>query len=327
MSFVQTFRAPVPYLHPRDESKKAKRRSHVANKIRQVAVPDFFIIGAPKCGTTSVYDFLRKHPKIFMPDFKEPQYFCSDLTDLRQIKTESKYAKLFNHKKPGQVVGEASAWYLYSKDAVNRILAENPEAKFIVMLRDPIKAIASFHNNSVISLAEKYEEFEQAWDAQKPNPANPATDYKGVYKFSDQLERLYAAVPKERIKVVLLEELIESPEAEYNAITAFLGLQPSTNAQYPHENVARHWNSKFVRNFLLNPSPAVRMLMGIFKKVCNTFSIRPIHILHWLFAVEGMNKPLSANIQKMLRQEFEVDITRLKKEFGLPVDRLWRTQD
>jgi len=83
--------------------------------------PNFFILGAPKCGTTSLAMWLSEHPNIFMCPIKEPHYFNTD--GLQRIKTLEQYESLFTDAKPEHVaVGEASTHYLYSKEAVPRIL-------------------------------------------------------------------------------------------------------------------------------------------------------------------------------------------------------------
>ena len=93
--------------------------------------PDFFIVGAPKCGTTSFYHYLRQHPQIFMPDNKEPHYFGSDLKKRSDefIKTEEEYLSLFKDADPSQMTGEASTFYLYSKVAQEEIKSFSPHAK------------------------------------------------------------------------------------------------------------------------------------------------------------------------------------------------------
>lgn len=285
--------------------------------------PDFFIIGAPKCGTTSVYDFLRAHPAAFMPKFKEPQYFCSDLTEVQQIKTESRYLSLFNRAKRDQIIGEASVWYLYSKAAVQAILVKNPNAKFIVVLRDPLKAVISFHNNSVISLVEKHEDFAEAWGEHKRNAGTPMTDYSGVYKFAEQLERLYMLVPKQQVKIVLLEQLKANPEDHYNSITDFIGLPRRAVIDYPHMNAARQWDNQMVRRYLINPQPSVRAAMQLFKRTFNALGIKPLIALQWLFTTAGENKPLADSFRQILKCEFAQDVSRLKKEFGLSIGKLW----
>src|ERR1700733_5877159 len=84
-------------------------------------VPDFFIVGHPKCGTTALYEMLRAHPQIYMPDFKEPWFFAHDMRPRFQPvrsgtvpDTLERYMSLFAAAAPGQRVGEASSSYLRS---------------------------------------------------------------------------------------------------------------------------------------------------------------------------------------------------------------------
>ena len=84
--------------------------------------PNFFIIGAPKCGTTALYEYLRTHPRVFMPQIKEPHYFAADFPTYRTIHTEPEYLRLFSPARPEQTaVGEASVFYLFSQVAVRNL--------------------------------------------------------------------------------------------------------------------------------------------------------------------------------------------------------------
>jgi len=106
--------------------------------------PDLFIVGAPRSGTTALYEYLRSHPDIFMCTPKEPNYFSFDMNRPRAANTEEEYLRLFKnaHEK---VAGEASVWYLYSKVAIAEIMRFNPDAKIIAMVRSPIDWFRSWH--------------------------------------------------------------------------------------------------------------------------------------------------------------------------------------
>ena len=113
---------------------------------RPAARPDFFIVGAPKCGTTALYEYLRQHPAVFMPFHKEPLFFGDDLTRRYGRLTLHDYMRLFKDAKPGQRVGEASAWYLYSRSAAAEIKAYAPDAQIIVMVRNPVDMMYAEHS-------------------------------------------------------------------------------------------------------------------------------------------------------------------------------------
>src|SRR3954464_7011750 len=95
--------------------------------------PDFFIVGAPKSGTTSLYDWLDRHPQVYMSPVKEPFYFCPDVHGgLRRLytypKDEARYLELFADARPDQTCGEASTRYLVSQQAARRVAEFQPNA-------------------------------------------------------------------------------------------------------------------------------------------------------------------------------------------------------
>src|SRR5665647_751711 len=106
--------------------------------------PDFFIVGAPKCGTTAMNNYLAQHPDVFMAQ-KEIHYFGSDLK-MRVKVSESEYLNYFQNAEEKKLIGEASVWYLFSEKAAAEIKAFSPQAKIIIMLRDPIDVLHSLHS-------------------------------------------------------------------------------------------------------------------------------------------------------------------------------------
>ena len=107
--------------------------------------PDFFVVGAPKCGTTAICAYLGQHPEVFIPRIKEINFFGSDLTGLRSARNLNEYLAFFEPG-DGKCCGEGSTWYLFSKTAASEIHRHNPSAKIIIMLRDPVEAMYSLHN-------------------------------------------------------------------------------------------------------------------------------------------------------------------------------------
>ncbi|HUB74960.1 MAG TPA: sulfotransferase [Solirubrobacteraceae bacterium] len=114
-------------------------------------LPDFFIVGHPKSGTTALYEMLREHPQIFMPKMKEPRYFASDLpssfqrhSDVPPL-TREDYLALFAPARADQRVGEASTAYIWSHDAAGAIAAANPAARIIAIFREPASFVRSMH--------------------------------------------------------------------------------------------------------------------------------------------------------------------------------------
>lgn len=195
--------------------------------------PNFFIIGAPKCGTTSLAAWLAQHPQVFIPSIKEPMYFNTDFGE-RLTPNLYEYEQLFcDVKEVHKAIGEASTFYLNSKNAVKEILNYSPDAKFIVMLRNPVDMVVSLHAQVCKGLENEYD-FRTAWELQSPRSKGfnlpPFSNYPELYQYGErcklgaQLENLYRNVSKERVLVVFLEDLKGDVFSVYEKILHFLGV-------------------------------------------------------------------------------------------------------
>lgn len=297
--------------------------------------PSFYIIGAPKCGTTSLYWYLKQNENVFLPNIKEPQYFCDDFPNIMQVSTEKTYLDLFRRAQPSQLVGEASVWYLFSERAVPNILKVRPDAKFIVMLRDPVEAAVSYHNHAVYSLREGEVDFEIAWknrNQSKQTIANSVRDedyplraYEDVFNYSDQLDRLYKIAPKENVKVIFLEKFLSDKKTEFESVLEFLGLAKSDQDTFPILNAARRWRFKNLERLLLNPPAVLKTAMGIVERVSNSLGIRPITLLHKLLSTEGSASYVSPEFRMQLEKSFRLDVIRLKKRFPNEIEEYWES--
>src|SRR6187455_3134082 len=112
--------------------------------------PDFYIVGAPKAGTTSLYEYLAGHPDVFLPQRKELRYFGSDLAHRRRHElSEEEFLDHYAGAPSGRQWGNAYVWYLYSRSAAAEIHAVRPDARIVVMLRDPVRALYALHSEFV----------------------------------------------------------------------------------------------------------------------------------------------------------------------------------
>jgi hypothetical protein len=212
--------------------------------------PNLFLVGAPKCGTTSLYEYLRVHPDIYFPHdpdlqpvsgnpgywrCKEPAYFCTDLelpVDL-SIKDARQYLQLYAGADDHKWRGDASAFYLYSSVAAERIQAFCPDARILVTLRPPVDQMHSWHNDFVHGPREDIMDFHEAVRLSEPRrrgiglpPKGVAgwMDYFGIAQYSVQVERYLQRFGRERVKVVLLEDIAERPAETYRSILGFLNV-------------------------------------------------------------------------------------------------------
>ncbi|MEC9341081.1 MAG: sulfotransferase [Pseudomonadota bacterium] len=172
-------------------------------------LPNFFIVGAPKCGTTSLAGWLAQHPNILMSSAKEPHYYNTDFGN-RHTHSPAEYSRFFKH--PPAVcdaVGEASVWYLYSHAAVPNILVDVPAAKFIVMLRNPVEMAPSLHEQQLVNGTEDVADFAAAWRLQTEREAGRSIPrlceepklllYGPACRLGEQLQRLYCVAGQEQV--------------------------------------------------------------------------------------------------------------------------------
>lgn len=111
--------------------------------------PNFFIVGIPKTGTTALWLYLSGHPDVYMPIVKEPHHFGSDVRSGLTLQRRDTYLGLFAAAGDARAIGEASVWYLLSKDAAAEIAAFEPRARIIAMVREPVSQIRSLDNHQM----------------------------------------------------------------------------------------------------------------------------------------------------------------------------------
>ena len=134
--------------------------------------PDLFIVGAPKSGTTSVYEYLAGHPDLFMCPVKEPIYFCPDIGDPQRrtpiYPNEPGYLALFDAATDQRRVGEASTRYLFSHEAPGLVSEFHAQPFVVAMLRNPVEMIHALHNERVSQGHEQIDDFAAVADSYAP---------------------------------------------------------------------------------------------------------------------------------------------------------------
>lgn len=219
------------------------------------AYPNLFIVGAPKCGTTSLYEYLRRHPQIFFPwdddDYsrvKEPNFFCPEL-EIREkdaISDPARYLGLYRASGAATLRGDASTNYLFSTEAAERIHAVSPDARVLVMLRPPVAWMHSYHSELLRHGHEDIADFHAAIaacaDRREGRRIPPTTsvpkclDYLAMSRFAEQVARYYRVFGREAVKVVLLEDLAKEPEETFRDILGFLGVDPAFQPEFDVHN-------------------------------------------------------------------------------------------
>lgn len=209
--------------------------------------PNFFILGAPRCGTTSMYWKLLAHPEIYMAKWKEPFFFDSRAHGVLTgaVASESEYLDLFRFAPfQAKAIGEASTMYLSSPDAMSKIKAFNSEAKALVMLRNPVHASVSMYLQT--RKGGKYEQadsFESAWRACFTQTQRPfMVNYAELFRLGDQLAHAIDMFGPANLKVVVFDDLIRDSHAVCTDVLRFLDVNTSCATPIPKGNSAG-WTS------------------------------------------------------------------------------------
>jgi len=220
-----------------------------------MALPDFFIAGAPKAGTTALHAALARHPALYMSAVKEPKFFLTDgppahrggpgdvHTYREHVWRREDYEALFDPAPAGVLRGESTPFYLYSQAAQRRIRALIPGARIIVILRDPVERAHSNWTHLWSAGLDPVGDVVRACAEEDRRIAAGWADfwhYTALGRYGEQLGHLYTVFPAEQVMVLRYRALIENPAGVLDRICAFLGVPAGVLTEMPRENVTAH---------------------------------------------------------------------------------------
>jgi hypothetical protein len=282
--------------------------------------PDFFIVGAPKSGTTAMYDYLRQHPDIFMPEVKEPHFFATDLASPHYIRDESKYLSLFSKAKDEKRAGEASIWYLYSKRAAQEIKDFSTSASIIIMLRSPADMLYSLHSQYLYSGNEEIADFEAALNAEDDRkrglrvPASPypveILFYREIVRYREQVERYLNRFGADHVRVIIFDDFKSELARVYRETCEFLCVStqfvPEFNILNPNKSV----RSRTVRDFMRDLSPTA---LEIGRALIPSNVRNRLRRLNMRYE---RRPPMPAELRRRLNKEFAGEVKQLGQLIG-----------
>jgi hypothetical protein len=295
-----------------------------------VKKPDFFIIGAPKCGTTALSEYLRTHPQVFFSNPKELYFFDKDLHPKNTLSEDEYIRRYFSGAGDKHLaVGEGSPLYLWSKMALSLICRFNPSAKFIVMLRDPVSLAYAWHAEKLASAVENITDFETAWRVQDPRLKGHSLprsvrghemhlQYRYVAQLGEQVQRLLGLVSWEKVLFLIYDDLKADPAGVYKKVLVFLDLKPDGRDHFPVVNPAREHRFEVLRKldmFLKAPPDSLDRIKCWFKGVLSVKSLGIHKLVNRLNAhvnvVYKPRPPLRPEFEQELRDYFREDIALL----------------
>jgi sulfotransferase family protein len=311
-------------------------------------VPDFFIVGHEKCGTTALFKMLRRHPQIFMPEHKEPRFFSREARisqpggkrDGVRPRTLEDYLALFAPAAPGQLVGEASPQYLRSPHAAQRIAEHRPDARIVAILREPASYLLTAHSQYVHSGIETERDLRKALaledqrrEGRQLPPALPAVSwlmYAEHVRYVEQLRRFHAEFPAEQVLVLIYDDYRRQNIDSVRSVMRFLGV----DADIPIEPIVTkggevkavrfmplHGLSRTLRRARDRPQSA-----GPVARTVSALAPRRAQLL-WKHLVYTVPPPPDQQLLRELRQRFKPEVQALSDYLDRDLVSLWGYDD
>ena len=244
--------------------------------------PQFFIVGAPRCGTTALSTYLAEHPQVCFSEPKEPHYFtflrdaalaagASDDPEslARRLVTEY-FPRFFPHWDGAGMLGDGSVSYLYSPPALSRILSVQSDARFIVMLRNPLDMLPSYHAQLLYTMDEDVTDFATAWRLQEARaegrdlPADCRSPdvlrYRGVGSLGHHLEEMLDVTGREPVHIVVYDDFRADPADTYRQVLSFLDLADDGRREFPRVKASRRYRSRRLHRLLKRPPNSILRL-------------------------------------------------------------------
>ncbi|HUA12652.1 MAG TPA: sulfotransferase [Solirubrobacteraceae bacterium] len=311
-------------------------------------IPEFFIVGHFKSGTTALYESLRRHPQIFMPYPKELWYFSPELRsrfrrpNAKRPDTWDGYLALFESAAADQHLGECSPSYLLSEQAAQRIAEKRPDAKIIAIFREPASFVRSFH----LQLTRNH--FEDELDLRRALEKEPARRrgeqipprcgrphellYADHVRYTDQLRRFHDAFGREQVLTLIYEDYRRDNHATLRSVHEFLGTDPDTIETVetqPSRRVRSQRLHDLMSDVSVGRTPMTRLARSAVKALTpqrlrrSTMQTARRNLIY--APTEQANPQLMADLRERFRPEVEEfgrylgrDLTR---EWGAPVSR------
>jgi hypothetical protein len=296
-------------------------------------VPDFFIVGQPKSGTTALFEILRRHPQLYMCEPKEPVFLASDLhaglwAALRtRVRTLEDYLALFAAAEPDQRMGEASTVYLWSREAAHNIAQLQPDARIVAILREPASFLRSLHLQLLKTHIEVEQDFAKAI-ALEPDrrqgkgiargcPWPQALLYSDRVRYVEQLQRFHALFPKERMLILIYDDFRSDNELTVRKVLSFLEVDEDVPIESSEANPTIRLRSKqlddIVRSTSVGRGPLSRGVKAGVKTVTSRRMRHELLRLARRRVLYGEPHPVDERLMLELRRRYKSEVVALSE--------------
>jgi hypothetical protein len=301
-------------------------------------VPDFFIVGHAKCGTTALHQLLRQHPQIHIP-LKEPRFFAMELRSrFRRLGPErlpvtlDEYLALFDGARPGQVLGEASPQYLRSSQAAQRIARVRPDARIIAILREPAAFVRSFHMQALHNHNESATDLARALalePARREGRRVPlfaqspaALMYSEHVRYVAQLRRFHEAFGHDNVLVLIYDDFLADNDGTLRRVLRFLDVDADVSIEPVRTSPLTAIRSP--RLYLLNDAlAAARRKVGLGRGADR--AERPPHdgATAWQRLLYAPPPPSDEQVMTQMRRRFKPEVIAISEYLGRDLVAEW----
>lgn len=298
-------------------------------------LPDFFIVGAPRCGTTALSRYISQHPEICLSRPKETHFLFASPADYASFGTyvEQYRQQFFSHcRQHHTAIGEGSVTYLYSEEVLQRILKINPDAKFIAMVRNPLDLLRSYHFRMLYLMEEDCWDFEEAWHRQAARSRGEQLpplcrdarllQYQAVGQLGACIERLFKIAGRDRCLALVFDDFKQDPRGAYQQVCDFLGVRDDGRTRFPQRQESQFYRFAWLQRFLFHPPESVmnwasHSSSGGWLWQWQQLALLRLHRgLRSINAVKQKAPTLTPQMKRVLQDTFAEDVAHLSELLG-----------
>ena len=293
--------------------------------------PDFFIVGAPRCGTTALGRYLARNPQIGFSRPKESHYFSRITGIPTASELQHDYLeRYFGHcTDRHRVMGEGSVTYLHLPEALQRILHFNPQARFIAMVRNPLSMLPSYHQRMLFLLQEDEQDFATAWSLESARARSEQLPrrcldhrlllYSDVAKLGFQINRLFEIVGREQAHVIVFDDLIAEPLSVYRKVVQFLGVDYDGQTTFERKLGSQMYRYGWLQKLLFAPVVRGGKIVDTLQRRKRKYNEDGSKQKIFIKRITGLNRvykspdPLSEPMLGILREVLRDDVALLSR--------------